>query len=94
MKVANISPCVSNSGLTRFTLSGFCDSLIRHILVRESRTTDTLIKIFNNHITLLKLKKGLNKRNKIPKLQKFIKVWNFRLHHDGLRYFIYLSKAS
>lgn len=64
MKVANISPCVSNSGLTRFSLSGFCDSLIRHILVRESRTTDTLIKIFNNHITLLKLKKGWTRETK------------------------------
>lgn len=32
--------------------------LIGHMLVRVTRTDDTLIKIFNNRITLLKLKMG------------------------------------
>lgn len=68
MKVVNISLCVFNFGFIRFILFGCCDFLIRYILVRELRIIDILIKIFNNYIMFLKLKKGLNKRNKILKL--------------------------
>lgn len=58
MKITNINPYISNSNLTKFTLSKFYNSLIKHILIKKSKTTNTLIKIFNNHITLLKLKKN------------------------------------